>query len=129
VLIHNKPNFFVNRLKVELQILQKIFEDEGFQVLTASSGIEALKIIKKESPDLILLGIVIPGMNGYDVLKNIVIDEKTKHIPVIIVTEDIASEVIHKAVDIGAFDFLIKPIFKPELLEIVSKALHLKKIY
>ena len=87
-----------------LQSLDGILSDEGFEVITASNGYEALKIIDSESPDLVLLDIWMPGIDGIETLKEI---KKNNHYTqVIIITGHGTIETAVKATKFGAFDLI-----------------------
>jgi OmpR family response regulator RpaB len=99
-------------LKVTSIRLEKL----GYNVLTAVDGKEALDTIRSENPDLVLLDLVMPFMNGAEVCEQIKNDEKLKHIPIILFTASgsgaMTAEKIKK---IGADDYIVKP-FEPEEL-------------
>lgn len=100
---------------------------EGFEVLTAGNGLEAMKLLEKTTPDLILLDIVMPYMDGLEVLKKVKTEEKWKKIPVVLLSNLSEKEKIEEAMGIGADDYLIKSHFTPaEVLEKVNSVL-LKK--
>lgn len=107
-------------------IYQKKIESEGFKIITAENGVEAIKKLNELIPDLILLDIVMPYMDGMDVLKEIKANEKWKNIPVILLTNLSEKEKIEEAIGIGANDYLIKSHFTPS--EVIGKVnLILKK--
>ncbi|MCJ7602119.1 MAG: response regulator, partial [Desulfobulbaceae bacterium] len=83
---------------------------EDYRVLTATSGSEALDIIRAEPPDLILLDIMMPGMDGYELCRLLKQDEKFQNIPVIFVTARAEEEDEEKGLALGAVDYLIKPV-------------------
>lgn len=89
----------------------KRLETEGFKVVVAVDGQSALDLIPKEMPDLIFLDLLLPGVDGYEVLKRIKADDKTKAIPVIVFSNLGQKEDIEKARNLGAQDFLIKANF------------------
>ncbi len=98
------------------------------KVLTALSGEEGVKIAQKELPDTILLDIVMPGMDGFEVCKQLKENNLTKHIPVIIVTAvkiDTASKV--KGLNLGADAFISKPIDSIELSAQINVMLRIKE--
>ncbi len=105
------------------QILHKALEeflvDEKFEVFGAYDGEEAIKLIKTKKPDLILLDIVLPKKNGYEVLDAIKSDDETKKIPVILLTNLESMEDIQKAFDKGATTYLVKANYRLE--DIVKK--------
>jgi len=87
--------------------LQKNLEKEGFEVILAETGEEALEKVKEEAPDLALLDIKLPGMDGYEVLeKALKIDEGI--IPIMITAFDEVEKVV-RAMRLGAFDYITKP--------------------
>ncbi len=88
-------------------------ELEGFAVLTARDGDEGLKVALKEVPDLILLDVLMPKMDGFEVLKRLKAEAATKPIPVIMLTNLGQKEDIEKGLEEGAIDYLIKAHFVP----------------
>lgn len=90
------------------ETLSEILQDEGCQVITASTGEEALDIFKKELPDLVLLDIWLPGMDGIDTLREI--KNIKRDVPVIMISGHGTIEIAVKATKMGAFDFLEKPL-------------------
>ena len=88
---------------------------QGHQISTASSGREALKMIQTDRPDLILLDLFMPDMNGYDVLQEMHEDEALRAVPVIIITGLSDKSAAVKCIEAGAFDLLIKPV-NPSIL-------------
>jgi len=91
----------------------------GYEVLTATDGEEALKITKEKLPDFILLDLVLPSMDGFDVLKAIKKDEKTKSIPVVLLTNLGERRDVETGLKLGASDYLIKAHFTPS--EVIEK--------
>ena len=92
---------------------------EGFEVSLASDGEKGLKLIKEKNPDLVLLDIIMPKMDGFEVLKQIKADKKTKSIPVILLTNLSQKDEVKKGLELGAVDYLIKAHFMPS--EVVKK--------
>ncbi len=107
------------------EVLSKKLENEGYDVKTAPNGIIGMEIIQAEKPDLVLLDIVMPKMNGYEVLSALNnVFGKDKMPPVIIISNSGQPVEIDKARDLGAKDFIIKAQFTPEeVLEKVNKFL------
>ncbi len=100
----------------------------GCEVLTTQSGIDGIKIAKEKLPDVILLDIVMPDMNGFDVCKQLKSDEIVKYIPVILITAietDISSRI--KGLESGADAFLTMPITAPEFSSQLNAMLRIKK--
>ena len=97
----------------------KRLETEGFKVVIAVDGQSALDLIPKEMPNLIFLDLLLPGIDGFEVLKKIKADAKTKDIPVVVFSNLGQKEDIEKAHNLGAQDFLIKANFT--LDDVVTK--------
>jgi CheY-like chemotaxis protein len=107
-------------------VLEVILAWEGFVVLTAASGDEAIAAVALQPPDLILLDVMMPGMDGYEVLDKLKGDLATKNIPVIMVTalKDPSAE--RHARSAAADDVLAKPLDRIELVSRVRRLLLLK---
>ncbi len=95
------------------------FELEGFKVFVADDGVKGFDAVKKELPNLVLLDIKLPKMNGFEVLKKIKEDLSLKNIPVILLTNSSQKEERDKGLGLGAADYLVKAHFMPS--EVVSK--------
>lgn len=107
-------------------IYQKKFEMEGYKISTADNGEKGLADAKKKKPDIILLDVLLPKMDGFTVLKELKADPTTKPIPVILLTNLGQKDDVEKGLEAGAVDYLIKAHFKPsEIVEKVKKVLHL----
>lgn len=101
-----------------------ILEEEGYKVIPALDGETGLKLAKKEKPDLILLDIILPKMNGFEVLKRLKEDNWGKEIPVIVFTNLEQMEDIDRAIELGAKTYLVKTNYTlTEVAEKVRKAL------
>lgn len=94
---------------------------EGFETITAEDGVAALKLIQDEIPDLILLDMLLPQKDGFEVLKTVKnsTDRKIKSIPVIVITNLSSDEDIYEAKKLGACEYLIKVDITPS--EVISK--------
>lgn len=96
-----------------VELVQEVLVAKGYQVLTAGDGVEALRKVKEERPHLILLDIVMPKLDGLEVLRQLrAIDEE---VGVIIITAVTDKETRRQAIALGAFDYLTKPIDLPYL--------------
>lgn len=91
-------------------LLQNILEEEGYAPITSFDGKNALEIIRKQKPDLVLLDIMMPEIDGFEVLEDIVTNDDTKDIKVIIITARKDPEDRNRAIDLGVIDYIIKPI-------------------
>lgn len=93
---------------------------DGYEVLTASNGQDGLKKALEEGPEMIFLDVKMPEMDGFEVLKRLRSEPKTKNIPVIILSNFDEQEMIEKGLTLGANEYLVKSQFTPE--EISGKA-------
>ena len=108
-----------------LFLVRTILEEEGYEIITLSNGQDALKIIETEPPDLILLDVMMPVMDGYEVTRRIRAMKDLPFIPILLITAyDRANAV--KGLDLGADEFIRKPIEADELLARVRSLLRLK---
>jgi len=115
----------VDDTKANLDILLNILND--FDVIPTISGQKAIEIAKSEKIALILLDIVMPGMDGYEVCKILKLDPSTKDIPIIFITANTDDESIKAAYDVGGSDYISKPIQRKEVLAKVETQLTLRK--
>jgi len=101
------------------ELIVKKLDKEGFQTSGAIDGEEGLKKIKEERPDLVLLDLILPGIDGFEVLSRTKEDPALSSIPVIILSNLGQKEEVEKGLKLGAIDYLIKAHFTPG--EIVAK--------
>ena len=113
---------------INVQLLKRKLEREGLQILTAYSGIEALDIIKKVRPDLIMLDVMMPDMDGIEVCQRLQASEDTRSIPVIFVTARTSKEGKIEGLSVGAVDYITKPIDLDETLARVQTQLRFLSI-
>jgi len=99
--------------------IKKVLVDAGFQVIEASNGVEALLLINREVPDLLMLDLLMPDMDGLEVLEKL----KTASIkvPTIVITADIQEQVKEECFELGARDFLNKPVTAETILNSIRK--------
>ncbi|SPD74452.1 Acetoacetate metabolism regulatory protein AtoC [uncultured Desulfobacterium sp.] len=103
------------------QSFQKLLAEEGYNVMSASSGEAGINIVKKNTLDLVVLDMRLPGINGFETFKQINnIDSK---LPVIIMTAYGTTETAIEATKMGAFDYILKPFDIPDMLKIILQAL------
>jgi len=100
----------VDDSSTNIVLLEAILNGQGYEIETAQSVKEAYQIIKKETVNLILLDLLMPRISGYDFLKEIKSNESTRDIPVIIVSAVADAENRKKSIELGAMDFINKPI-------------------
>jgi CheY-like chemotaxis protein len=105
-------------------VIQKLlsvnFEMEGYRVVTAGDGVEGLEKVKSESPDLVLLDVMMPRMDGLEAARRLKADPATKHIPVLLLSAKAQSVDIQGGLEAGADDYVTKPFDPLELLDKVA---------
>jgi twitching motility two-component system response regulator PilH len=106
----------VDDSRTEQQILRQLLSSKGYRCVAADNGEEAVAMAKSDQPDLILMDVVMPGMNGFQATRQIVHDEATRHIPIIMLSSK--GEETDKVWGIrqGARAYLTKPVDPAELL-------------
>lgn len=104
----------------ERHALNELLSKKGYKVVTAESGEDAIFKAKSEMPDLILMDVVMPGMNGYQATRTITREDATKHIPVIMCTTKGQETDKIWGMRQGAHDYLVKPIDPDVLLEKIA---------
>ncbi len=118
----------VDDVPQNVRLLEAVLSPRGFRVATASSGEEALEVLGKEHPDLVLLDILMPGIDGYEVCARIREDPETAFLPVIMITASGGQEKI-RAIEAGADDFVNKPFDQAELLARVRSLVRIKRYH
>jgi adenylate cyclase len=118
----------VDDLSQNVRLLDAVLSPHGFRVATASSGKEALDVLGKEHPDLVLLDVLMPGIDGYEVCRRIREDPGTAFLPVIMITASEGEEKI-RAIESGADDFVHKPFDQAELLARVRSLVRVKRYH
>jgi len=118
----------VDDVPQNVRLLEAVLSPRGYELLSASSGEEALEAIGKRAPDLVLLDILMPGMDGYEVCRRIRSDPATEFLPVVMITAS-GSEQKLRAIESGADDFVTKPFDHAELLARVKSLLRVKQYH
>lgn len=113
---------------INVQLLKRKLEREGIRVTTAYNGLEALASVKKDIPDLILLDVMMPDMDGIEVCQRLQADEATRGIPVIFITARTTKESKLEGLGVGAVDYITKPIDLDETLARVQTQLRFVSI-
>jgi diguanylate cyclase (GGDEF)-like protein len=108
---------------------KSILSKEGYEVTYAQNGSEALEIVSVKKPDLILLDVVMPGMDGYEVCKRLKANEKTRDIPIIMLTSKGETADKIKGLNLGAVDYITKPFDAGELTARVKTQLRVKELH
>lgn len=110
-----------------LTLLRVILQRHGYDPLLARSGEEALRQVREAPPDLIILDVMMPGIDGIEVCRRLKDDEATRLIPIVIMTALNQPEDKIRGIEAGADDFLTKPVNQPELMARVRTALKVKR--
>jgi two-component system sensor histidine kinase/response regulator len=108
---------------INVQLLRRKLEREGLRVVVAYHGLEALKLVKQERPDLVLLDVMMPDMDGLEVCQRLQADEESRSIPVILITARTTKESKIEGLNVGAVDYITKPIDLDETLARVQTQL------
>lgn len=127
----NKPRkiLVVDDQPINIKLLQRKLEREGFEVLTAYNGRECLEVVAATRPDLILLDVMMPEMDGIETCQLLKQDATTKTIPIIFITAKSSKEGKLEGLNVGAVDYITKPIDLEETLARVKTQLRIQEIY
>ena len=110
-----------------IKMLEILLKAEKYKTLSASSGVQALEIIRDVVPDLILLDVMMPGMDGFEVCRKIKETESTENVPVIFLSAKTETNDIVKGFEYGAVDYITKPFNRIELMARVKTHIELKR--
>ena len=113
----------VDDVPLDLILVEKILQRYNFKVKKANGGQEALDMIAAEKPSLVLLDLMMPNVDGFDVLAALSKSEETSNIPVVILSALNSESDIEKALSNGAKDFVTKPILMDKLLNCILRTL------
>ncbi len=131
----NDPDAFPGRILVvddtpaNVKQLEDLLVYHGFHVEVAASGETALELVRAAAPDLILLDIMLPGIDGYGVCRTVRADPEHAMLPIVMVTALDGREERVKGLEAGADDFISKPVNPPELLARVRSLLRIRRLY
>lgn len=117
----------VDDLFLNIHMLDHLFRNEGYAFSFATSGRDVFKILDREAIDLILLDVIMPVMDGYEICRRLKQDERTQDIPVIFLTSKTGQEDISYGFDCGAVDYITKPYNSTELVQRVRTHLELRR--
>ena len=126
--LNRKPNqtsiMLVDDSTTNIALLEAIFEDKGYHIIKAQSVTDAMASIDRKIPDLILLDLLFPKVSGFDFFEQLQDNEKTRNIPVIVISALSDRESESRALKMGAVDFISKPIDIPYLTQKVEAVLN-----
>ncbi len=126
----HKPRILVvDDVTANLKLLRTHLSGQGYEVVSAQSGREALEAVNRELPDLVLLDVVMPDMDGFEVCRRLKASTATDFVPVIMVTALDEVEYKVRGMEAGADDFVTKPFNKVELLVRVKSLLRIKELH
>ena len=117
----NRKILIVEDEKLALDMLRSGLSESGFEVITAPNGFDALLVMEKEKPDMVVTDIMMPKLSGIDLLKALKNNRETRDLPVMLISAVDDVEMIRKGLEMGAVDYITKP-FK--INEIVGKLRH-----
>jgi putative two-component system response regulator len=112
---------------VNINLLNNFLSKEGYDVSFSTQGEDVFEILQREHIDLILLDIMMPGMDGYEVCKRLTADPQTQDIPIIFLTAKTDKADIVRGFEYGAVDYIFKPFHSAELIARIKTHLDLKK--
>lgn len=118
----------VDDVPKNIQMAMNILKNEGYRMLFAQSGKLAFDIIKTNEVDLILLDVMMPELNGFEVCEILKKDQNFKNIPVVFLSGKDSNEDIEKAYEIGGVDYILKPFLNIELITKASTYTTLRKM-
>ena len=119
----------VDDTPANIGVLRNMLQTEGYQIFAATSGEAALKIVQQTPPDLILLDVMMPGIDGFETCRRLKANEETRDIPVIFVTAKIEPQDIVDGFQAGAVDYLSKPVRHEEVCIRVRTQLKIRKLH
>ena len=124
----NKLVLVVEDNATNVVLLMELLIKNGYEVGTASDANQAFEFIKNQLPDLILLDVMMPGMDGFEVCEELKSNVETKNIPIIFLTAKVTTEDIVKGFKVGGVDYVTKPFKKEELIARVNTHIEIKTL-
>lgn len=113
--------------RFQIQLLESILRQEGYEVIGYEDSREALDGVRLETPDLILTDLIMPGLDGFEVIRSLKADAQTRNIPVVLVTAKNDQQTESEGFDLGAVDYITKPLSAPVVKARVRAQLELKR--
>ena len=119
----SKTILVIDDSNTNIVLLEAILSTRGYTTLKAQSVKEAMPIIKNETPQLILLDLLMPEVSGFDFLEKVKLDNKLNAIPIIVVSALTDDNIVDKTLELGAAEFIKKPVDIQTLVNLVEKSL------
>ncbi len=104
------------------------FEHEGHEVLSASNGLQGMVMVREKRPDVIILDVMLPGLDGFEVCNRLKSDERTAHIPIVMLSAKGQDVDVETGKKVGADEYIVKPIDPDELLSRIEKFITKSKV-
>ncbi len=114
----------VDDIPLNVLLIQKMLGKYHYNLLTANDGKAALDTIASKEVDLVLLDLMMPVMDGYEVIERLRADEATKDLPIVILSALNSNDDVKRGFDLGANDFITKPIIMDKLLDSIAKQIN-----
>lgn len=108
-------------------VMRLFLEEKGYDIITAFDGLDAIDVTRTEKPDLILLDIMMPVINGFEVCQKLKADVATANIPIVMLSAAAHADSVKKGLDAGAVDYLVKPFDPEKLEEVIQRILEPKE--
>jgi CheY-like chemotaxis protein len=123
--INAKKFLYIEDISANVSLMEQILDQykPGIKLISAPNALDGIEIAQAQNPELILMDIHLPGMDGIEAFKKLRAMDKTKNIPIIALTADAMNEDVKKALDMGFSDYITKPIDAPKLLIAIDKFL------
>ena len=118
----------VDDVPKNIQMAMNILKNEGYEMLFSQSGEAAFSIIKENNIDLILLDIMMPDLNGFEVCEILKKDDNTKDIPIVFLSGKDSTEDMEHAYEVGGLDYILKPFINIELITKVATFTRLREL-
>ena len=118
----------VDDTPANIDVLRKMLSDEGYEISIALNGENALTLVEKSRPDLILLDVMMPGIDGFETCKRLKENSKTRGIPIIFVTAKTEVEDIVRGFQLGSVDYIAKPFKREEVISRVQTHLKIEQL-
>lgn len=116
----DKNILIIEDIPANLELSQDLLELAGYQVLAATMAEDGIEIARNEIPDLILMDIRLPGIDGYEAIKLLQQDHVTRHIPIVVLTSSAIPEDMPKALAAGAVGYITKPIDTRQFVSLIA---------